>query len=147
MKRWRLGKFENWFKENYGEDKQKYIINDINGLRVVGEKEIIAEIYHDINIENDSSVQDYSYYIEKFSVCPYSMVSLYNEFREGSGEEMHITSFENFKLDELLGHDTDLDFEKMKNLSYEEIAKIEEDEDEDAWIIWELILLLKDVNK
>ena len=31
----------------------------------------------------------------------------------------------------------------MKTLSYEELQKIEADEDEDAWIIWDLILLLK----
>ena len=142
MKQFRIERFEDFFKENHGEDNRKYILNH-DEVSIVGEKDLIAEIFHHIDIENDSSVQDYSFYVEKFSTCPYSMVNLYNEFREGSGDSMSITPIDNIDLSELLGHDTDLNFDKMKTLSYEELQKIEADEDEDAWIIWDLILLLK----
>lgn len=145
MKRWRKEKFEEWFSKNNGEDNNKYIVN-YDEIKIMSEKELIAEVYHHIDIENDSSVQDYSYYVEKFTTCPHSMVALLNEFREGSGEYVYITDLDNIDLSDLLGHDTDLEYDKMKNMSFEEIQKYQEDEDEDAWVIWDLIELLKDKN-
>ena len=97
MKQFRIERFEDFFKENHGEDNRKYILNH-DEVSIVGEKDLIAEIFHHIDIENDSSVQDYSFYVEKFSTCPYSMVNLYNEFREGSGDSMSITPIDNIDL-------------------------------------------------
>ena len=148
MKTWRIEKFNDWFKKNNEENEnEKYIVNEDGELRVLTLKEFIAYIYHYVNIENDSSVQDYSYYVEKLSTCPYDMARVFNEFREGSGSSIKITLLDKIDLNELLGHDSDLNFDELKGLSYEEIQKLEEEEDEDAWIIWSLKILIEEENK
>ena len=117
------------------EIKNKEILIYHNGdITKISMEELIEEIYHQITIENDTSVgKKYQYYVDKLHEASTSsdIIDIYKDYIEDkqNGDFFNVTSVDNPNIDDLLEIDSGLIYDELKHLTDEQLEQREDEEE------------------